>query len=204
MRSGGLVTVVTGVRPAVGRATTSKFNSTNIGRSSSLRAERLSAYLRSGRDRYIVNRRRLAALNLAAVGSLTLVALYQMGLIRRVPELRIGPLDADRVDASGEAYEALNMPDALLGLASYAATLLLVGAGGEQRHVDRAWLPIAMASKIVVDAMASLYLFPEQSFRHRALCSWCTLAAAASVASVPLALPEAWAAVTTRFGPRVR
>lgn len=186
----------------VARGTARRLKSINIGRTPAPGSERLSAYLRSGRDRYIGNRRRLAALNLAAVGSLALVALYQMGLIRTVPELNIGPFDADRVDASGEAYAAFDMPDALLGLASYAATLLLVGAGGQQRHVDRAWLPIAMAAKIIVDAGASTYLFAEQLSRHRALCSWCTVAAAASVASVPLAVSEAWAAVTTQFGRR--
>lgn len=175
-------------------------SSLNIGRKPTRDSERLSAYLRGGRDRFIVNRRRLTALNLSAIGSLGIVALYQMGLIRTVPEPSIRLFDADRVDASGEAYEALDMPDAFLGIASYAVSLLLVGAGGKKRHLHSAWLPIAMAAKIALDAGAALYLFGEQMSRHRALCSWCTLAAASSVASVPLALPEARAALTKTFG----
>ena len=42
---------------------------------------------------------------LAAAGSMGLIALYQMGIIRHLPEPPFPMLDADKVDASSEAYE---------------------------------------------------------------------------------------------------
>jgi hypothetical protein len=42
-----------------------------------------------------------------------------MGIIKRLPEPKLPYLDADRVDASSEAYEWLSTPDAILGIASY-------------------------------------------------------------------------------------
>lgn len=54
-----------------------------------------------------------------------LIAAYQMGLIRHIPEPPLPKLDADKVDASDEAYETLWTGDAFLGLTSYAVTATL-------------------------------------------------------------------------------
>ncbi len=51
-----------------------------------------------------------------------------------------------------------------------------------------------MAAKIGFDALSGMYLTLEQVTKHRRLCSWCALTGAASLASVPLAVPEAKAA----------
>ncbi len=119
------------------------------------------------------------------------VTAYQIGVIRRPPEPRVWPLDAERVDASGEAYQLLKTPDAALGLASYGATLALAGMGDRHRAEERPWLPLVLAAKVVLDAVSGVYLTLEQGTKHRRFCSWCLLAAAASVAMVPQALPEA-------------
>lgn len=48
------------------------------------------------------------------------IALYQMGIIRHLPELPLPRLNADVVDAASEAHAILATPDALLGLGSGA------------------------------------------------------------------------------------
>ncbi len=128
------------------------------------------------------------------MGSLGVVAAYQFGLLRRPPEPRLWRLDAERVDASGEAYEYLKTPDAALGLASYAATLALAGMGPAGRAQSRPWIPLLLAAKVAADAAWGVYLTAEQGSKHRRFCSWCVLAAAASLAALPQALPEAGAA----------
>lgn len=123
------------------------------------------------------------------------VAAYQNGLFRHLPEPPLAVLDADRVDASGEAYQLLKTPDAALGLSSYALTLVLAGAGTARRVEERPWLPLAMAAKVAADALGGLYLTAEQASKHRRFCSWCLLATVASVAMVPQVLPETRAAL---------
>ena len=91
-----------------------------IGRPSSPAAERVSTDLRTGQSDALRRRRRVGAMALSAVGSMGVVAAYQMGLLKHLPEPRWAMLDADKVDASGEAYQYLKTPDAALGLASYA------------------------------------------------------------------------------------
>jgi len=157
----------------------------------------VSDALRRGAADYLEQRRRLAAMVLSAMGSLGVVAAYQFGLLRRPPEPRLWRLDAERVDASGEAYEYLKTPDAALGLASYALTLVLAGMGPAGRARTRPWIPLLLAAKVAGDAAWGVYLTAEQGSKHRRFCSWCLLAAAASLAALPQALPEAGAALTS-------
>ncbi|MGN6088862.1 MAG: vitamin K epoxide reductase family protein [Actinomycetales bacterium] len=176
-----------------------RLSQVEIGRPSSAAAERVSSDLRRGQGRYLRDRRRATALALLATGALGVVEAYQSGLIGSVPEPRVGPLrsvlDADAVDAAGEAYELLHTPDSALGIASYGLTLVLLGAGAGDRAQQTPWWPVLAGAKAVADAGNALYLFAEQLTKHRRICSWCTVAAAANVAALPLALPEARAAL---------
>lgn len=165
-----------------------------IFRESSREARRLSEYLREGSDRFVNARRRVTGLYLGGSAAFGVVALYQMGLIKGVPEPPLPFLDADRVDASGEAYTTLRMPDAVLGLLSYAATLMLVTSGGKDRASTHPWLPIAAAAKVLFDVASGGVLTAEQAVKHRAFCSWCLGAAAASGLALPAVLPEAFSA----------
>jgi len=160
-------------------------------RETSAEAESLSGYLRNAADDTINARRRVTSFYLAGTAALVVVAAYQMGVIKRVPEPRLSFLDADRVDASGEAYESLRMPDAVLGIVSYSISLALVTSGGRRRNTTHPWLPVAATIKVAFDAALGVMLTVEQVAKHRALCSWCVIAAAASWISLPSTLPEA-------------
>lgn len=100
-------------------------------------------------------------------------------------------LNADKVDAAAEAYRKLNMPDAVLGLLSYAATMSLAASGGADRAREAPLVPIAMAGKVIADALQAGKLTWDQWAKHKAFCSYCLLAAGVTFAAVPLALPEA-------------
>ena len=174
-----------------------------VGRPSSPAAERVSADLRTSGGELLRRRRRVGGLALSAMGSLGVVTAYQMGLLRHLPEPPGGIFDADRVDAAGEAYQFLRTPDGAVALAGYAGTLVLAGMGPARRAQERPWVPLALAAKVAVDALSALFLTVEQASRHRRLCSWCGLAAAASVAMVPEVVPEArlaWRSLADRRG----
>lgn len=132
---------------------------------------------------------------------MALITLYQVGLIKHLPEPPLPFMNADKVDASAEAYEKLSTPDAVLGLGSYAATMALAAMGGADRVRTMPWVPIALAGKVAVDVATAAKLSIDQWTKHRAFCFWCLLAAAATFATAPLVVPEAIAA-TRSFGRR--
>ena len=187
-------------RPSGPRARTVRPSGGGIGRKGSPAAEAVSDDLRRGAGAVLDRRRRIAALSLGAMSALGVVAAYQNGLIRRLPEPPLPGLGGGDVDASAEAYQYLKTPDAALGLASQAVTLVLAGMGGRHRASERPWVPLALAAKVVLDAAGGAYLTAEQASRHKRFCSWCLAAALANVATVPQVLPEARAAWRSLLG----
>lgn len=158
---------------------------------------KLSRELRQGRSEALRRRRAIAALNLVAIGSMAAIALYQVGLIRHLPEPPVRGLNADRVDASGDAYEKLSAPDAILGLHSYSTTLALAMMGGDHRARSRPWIPLALALKAAADTLQAGKLTRDQWVKHRSFCSYCLLAATATFVAFPLVIPEAAEALRT-------
>jgi uncharacterized membrane protein len=151
----------------------------------------LSRQLRLGKSNALGRRRQISVLTLISIGSMAIVSLYQLGIIKHLPEPPLPKMDADKVDAAAEAYEILWMPDAVLGLGSYAVTLGLAAMGPDNRARTRPWIPLALAAKTLADSLAAGKLTVDQWTKHKAFCFWCLLAAATSIATLPLSVPEA-------------
>lgn len=132
--------------------------------------------------------------SMTAIGCMGLIALYQIGVIKHLPEPPLPALDADKVDASEEAYSHLQMGDAFIGLGSYAATMGLAAMGAKDRAKTQPWIPLALAAKAGVDALQAAKLTYDQYAKHRAACFWCLVAAAATFVTAALVVPEARAA----------
>ena len=172
-------------------ASQARGRSGGIGRTTSAKAERVSDDLRLGVSAQLSRRRRAAALLLGASASLGPVALYQLGIVRHLPDPPLPVFDSDLVDASGEAFHEGSTPDAAFALANYGLTIALVGMGTADRAREQPWIPLLAAAKVAADAVGALGLTVEQVSKHRALCAWCLAAAVATVAAVPAVLPEA-------------
>ncbi len=67
-------------------------------------AEELGRELRSGDGRVLRRRRRDIRLNLFSLGVLGGIALYQTGILKKLPEPGWGGFDAERVNGSAQAY----------------------------------------------------------------------------------------------------
>jgi uncharacterized membrane protein len=158
----------------------------------------LSRELRTGEGGFLVQRRGIVACGLAAVGAMGLIALYQIGLIKHLPEPPLPGLKADKVDASDEAYSYLETPDAFIGLGSYAVTMGLAAMGGKDRATTQPWIPVALLAKVTADAAQAGKLTLDQWTKHKAFCFWCLLAASVTFVSLALAVPEALAALQSR------
>lgn len=162
----------------------------------------LSRQLRHGRGPFVARRRAVVGLALLGAEAMQVIALYQTGIIRHLPEPPLPFLDADRIDASPEGYSRLSTPDGILGLGSYAATAALAAMGGAARSTTAPWIPLALTAKVGFDLAQAVRLSVTQWRDYHAFCGWCLLAAGTTVATVPLVAPEALAAARHALGHR--
>jgi uncharacterized membrane protein len=161
----------------------------------SLPPHRLSQDLRLGTGPDLRRRRWILGLSLLGTLMAQIVSLYQMGLLRRLPDPPVGPFDASKVDASDYAYRRMQVPDGVLMLLTYGVTAALAAAGGRDRAKRNPALPLALAAKTGWDSVTTLRLAREEWAENRALCAYCQVATLASLASFALSLPEAARAV---------
>jgi hypothetical protein len=155
------------------------------------KAEALGFDLRHSSFQAVRRRRGIFALFLAASASMSFVALYQLGILKQLPDLPLPRFASDKVTRSAKAYTLLETPDAVLAIGSYAATMALAAMGSPDRASERPFLPIALAAKVTLDAVVAATYSLKGWREHRTLCSWCLVAVAAASASVFLAIPEA-------------
>ncbi len=94
----------------------------------------LSRELRTASTPDLRRRRWIFGLSLIGTLAAQIVGLFQMGLLRRLPDPPVGPFDSSRVDASDYGYSRLQMPDAGLMLLTYGVTAALAMAGAADRR----------------------------------------------------------------------
>jgi len=154
----------------------------------------LGRELRHGYSPFLKRRRGIIGLSLFSCGVLGAVALYQTGILKKLPEPRGPFFETAKVNGSGQAYSLLSTPDALLGLASYSVTAALAGMGPENRWRTHPWMALAMGLKLFADSALAGKLTLDECKKFRAFSLWSLLAAAVTWTALPLALPETKAA----------
>jgi uncharacterized membrane protein len=155
----------------------------------------LSNELRNASTPDLNRRRWIVGLSLVGVAVAKVVALYQTGIIKTLPDPPIDIFDSEKVDASDYAYKRLDTPDALMMITNYGVTAALAGAGGKNRAQDAPMIPIAMGVKTLIDTATALKLSQEEWQENKKLCFYCQIATVASIASLALSIPEVLSAV---------
>lgn len=153
-------------------------------------ADAIRAELRApDADPSLRRRRWLSVLGAAGLVDAAIMGLYQMGVIRRLPDPPLPHFDSNAVVGSRAAY-VLGAPDATLGALQLAATLVLAGAGGTRKSGRSRWLGVLLGLSTLGGAVgAAAYLYDMIAKQKRA-CAYCIPAAAISFAMLPLGLAE--------------
>ena len=155
----------------------------------------LSEMLRTTGGVYMFCRRGIVLTSFLGGLSMMMVALYQIGIVSRLPELPWSRLRTSQIAAVAPAFRPLGLPipDSFLGLINYAVTAALAGFAGPDRHQHLPWIVLLMAAKVLADATLAGVLTWVQWRWYGAFCMYCLIAALASFAAVPLMVPELWA-----------
>lgn len=150
----------------------------------------LGPALRHTRSAEMRNRRWITGLSIFSGMIMGGIGLFQMGVLKNIPEPPWRGFDAKKINGSAQAYEIVHTPDALLGALSYAATACLAGASDPDRASTAPWIPIAMGAKLAADAALAGKLTVEQWTRYRAFCLWCLISAGATFTAAALGVRE--------------
>jgi hypothetical protein len=156
-------------------------------------AEELGREWRDSDDDFLGRRRKIVGLSLFSVAAMSLIALYQVGILRKVPEPP--GFDAEKVNGSAQGYKLLATPDALLAIGSYAATAAIAAMGAPDRAISMPWISFAMGAKTLLDAALASVLLIVQPIKYRTFSFWNVLSAGTVLTSAVLALPEVKAAL---------
>ena len=103
-----------------------------------------------------------------AMITLVPVALYQAGAIRHLADPPSPIFNSERITRSKAAHP-LGIPDAFLGLASFATTLTLILFARRHRVAKE-----LLGAKLTLDASAAAFNAGRQVVGFKQLCSWCT------------------------------
>ena len=110
----------------------------------------------------------------ATLVTLVPVTLYQVGVVRQLPDPPLRIFDSERITMSKAAHP-LGIPDGFLGIASFGVTLGLVLLA--RRH---AMAKKALGLKLTLDASMAALNAGRQVIQFGKLCSWCTATALSS------------------------
>ncbi len=114
----------------------------------------------------------------AALATLVPVALFQAGMLERLPDPMGEIFDSERITSSKAAHP-LGVPDGFLGLASYGTTLGLVLLAKRSRVARR-----LLGAKLAGDAGLAGLNVVRQVVSFGKICSWCTGTALATAVVV--------------------
>ncbi len=117
------------------------------------------------------------------MGTLAVITAYQLGALSRLPDPSSEVFDSERIISAKES-RILGVPDALVGIASYATTFALAKAAA--RKSNSRVLRRVVEVKVWIDACEGVLKAARQWPRYHALCSWCMGVTAVSVVNLLL------------------
>ncbi len=161
-----------------------------------LEPQELRRELQEKQTKSLRRRRVIIGLSLLGMGAMTMVSLFQTGVIKHLPDPPIDGFDSDKVNSSDTAY-ALGVPDGTLSLASLAANIPIAAFGGANRAEEQPIVPVLAAGKAMVEAVVAGWYFYQMPAVEKAWCGYCIMGAVANMGIAALSLPEAIEALET-------
>lgn len=110
----------------------------------------------------------LVVASCAAIATLLPVSAHQLGVLSHLPDPP-GSLFASDTITNSKAAHPFGIPDGLLGLASYSATLALVLSAQKSSAARK-----LLVFKLAGDGALAGFNVVRQIVSFRKLCSWCT------------------------------
>lgn len=127
-------------------------------------------------------RRLIAAQSALGLIDFSLISLFQLGFIKKMPDLPGEIFDTEKVNSSKDAV-LLGMPDGVISLGAYTATMLLATAATRFKKQSRI-LDVAMGAVILGQAAGAAQYLYKMAFVQKKICIYCVAGAVINFASI--------------------
>lgn len=147
--------------------------------------ESIVKIVQSRNDQKAQQRRGIALLSAIGIVDFIPISLYQLGIIKHMPDFSARIFDSDYVNASKEAQIA-GLPDGPVSLLMYAANLVALGAALKKKKRKNGFDYIVAANSIGQAAGGAFYLY-NMATKQKKVCMYCVTGALLNFAAlVPL------------------
>ena len=145
-------------------------------------------------------RRAIIGVSVVGMASMAIIALFQGGLIKHLPDPPIKGFDSDKVNSSDTAY-GWGMPDSPISLVSHAVNIGLATFGAADRADEQSWVPLTATAAAAPAAVTSAgYLFYEMPVGEKGWCPYCMVDALMHIAAFGFTIWESKKAVSRLIG----
>lgn len=146
--------------------------------------------LRDGKSPSLTRKRKIALLSAIGLVDFSLISLYQLGVIRHLPDFPGKIFDSDKANGSHKAYAA-GVPDGPISLVIYGLNIVLASAGGTKKSGRHPVFDVLLGGLITGTALGSIGYIYNMITEQEKACPYCILGATLNFAMVPYALPDA-------------
>ena len=153
------------------------------------RVDEIRDALRNNSTESLARRRKMGLLSAIGLIDFAVISLYQMGVIRHLPDFPAKVFDSDSVNASRKAY-AMGLPDGTTGAIMYSVNLALLSAGGTRETGRPKWLSYIIGGSVIAGAVGALDYLYDMTFKQKKICPYCVTGALVNLSLVPLAIKE--------------
>ncbi|WP_439883310.1 vitamin K epoxide reductase family protein [Pontibacter sp. MBLB2868] len=116
-------------------------------------------------------RREIAALSAVGLVDFSLISLFQMGYIKKLPDIPAKIFDTHKVNTSKDAV-LFGMPDGVISLGGYAGTMFLAMAATRFRKQSRL-LDVAMGGIVLGQAAGAAQYMVHMATKQKRICIYC-------------------------------
>jgi uncharacterized membrane protein len=138
--------------------------------------------LRNDHSEATKHRRQIASLAALGLLDFSVISLFQLGYIKKMPDLPGKLFDSEKVNSSKEAV-LLGIPDGVISLGMYAATMFLATLASNKKKKAK-WLDYLLGGIIAGQALGAAHYLYVMSAVHKKVCLYCVGGAAINFAAV--------------------
>lgn len=127
-------------------------------------------------------RRQIAGLAALGLIDFSLISLFQLGYIRKLPDIPGKYFDTEKVNSSEDAV-ILGVPDGVISLGAYTATIALATAATSFKRQSRV-LDVVLGGVLLAQAAGAAQYLVNMTFVQKRACIYCIAGAAINFAAL--------------------